>query len=98
MMHEFACARSATFPAPEQSRRANAIAAARSWDIDLETHCSQHFSREVAEEASLIVIFDETNRKWIEERYPTLKAPVVMLGSFLSSTRAEPIIADPGRK
>ena len=74
---------------------ANAIAAARSWDVDLETHRSQHFSREAAQKASLIVIFDETNRKWIEERYPTLKAPVVMLGSFLSSTQAEPIIADP---
>ena len=73
----------------------NAIVAARSWDIDLETHRSRHFSREAAEKASLIVIFDETNRKWIEERYPTLKVPVVMLGSFLSSTRAEPIIADP---
>ena len=73
----------------------NAIVAARSWDIDLETHRSRHFSREAAEETSLIVIFDETNRKWIEERYPTLKVPVVMLGSFLSSTRAEPIIADP---
>ena len=74
---------------------ANAIVAARSWDVDLETHRSQYFSREAAEEASLIVIFDETNCKWIEERYATLKAPVVMLGSFLSSTRANPVIVDP---
>jgi protein-tyrosine-phosphatase/predicted ATP-grasp superfamily ATP-dependent carboligase len=74
---------------------ANAITAARSWDVDLETHRSQHFSREAAEGASLVVVFDETNRKWIEERYPTLIAPVVMLGSFLSSARVGPIIADP---
>ena len=73
----------------------NAIVAARSWDVDLKTHRSRHFSREAAQEASLIVVFDETNRKWIEDRYPALKAPVVMLGSFLSSTQAEPIIADP---
>lgn len=73
----------------------NAIAAARSWDIDLEMHRSRYFSREAAEAASLIVIFDETNQKWIEQRYPALKAPVVMLGSFLSSIRADPIIVDP---
>lgn len=73
----------------------NAIVAARSWEIDLETHRSRYFSREAAEEASLIVIFDETNRKWIEQRYPALKAPVVMLGSFLCSKWAVPVIADP---
>ena len=74
---------------------ANAIAAARSWDVDLGTHRSHHFTRKAAEEANVIIIFDETNRRWIEERYPSLKTPVVMLGSFLSSARVDPIIADP---
>jgi protein-tyrosine-phosphatase/predicted ATP-grasp superfamily ATP-dependent carboligase len=77
------------------SSPSNAIVAARSWDIDLKAHRSRYFSREAAEAASVVVIFDETNRKWIEQRYPALKAPVVMLGSFLSSTAAEPVIADP---
>ena len=48
----------------------NAIAAARSWDVDLKMHRSRHFSQDAAEEASLIVIFDETNRRWIENRHP----------------------------
>ena len=74
---------------------ANAIAAARSWDVDLRTHRSRHFTRKAAEEANAIIIFDETNRNWIEERYPSLKTPVVLLGSFLSSARVDPIIADP---
>ena len=73
----------------------NAIAAARSWDVDLGTHRSQHFTRKAAEEANVIIIFDETNRRWIEERHPSLKTPVVLLGSFLSSARVDPIIADP---
>jgi protein-tyrosine-phosphatase/predicted ATP-grasp superfamily ATP-dependent carboligase len=74
---------------------ANAIAAARSWDVDLATHRSRYFSRDAADEASLVVIFDETNRKWIKQRYPLLRTPVVMLGSFLSSARVAPTIADP---
>ena len=74
---------------------ANAVTAARSWEIDLKTHRSQHFSREAAEKSNVIVVFDETNRNWIHGRYPSLNAPVVMLGSFLSSPQINPIIEDP---
>ena len=63
--------------------------------IDLGEHRSRYFTRRAAEDANLIVVFDEINRKWIEERYPSLKTPVVMLGSFLSSVRVDPVIADP---
>ena len=69
---------------------ANAVTAARSWDIDLGEHRSHYFTRRAAEEANLIIVFDEINRKWIEERYPALKTPIVMLGSFLSSARSLP--------
>ena len=73
----------------------NAVAAAKSWDIDLTMHRSQHLSRDAVQSANLIIIFDETNREWIENRYPSVAAPIVTLGSFLSSPETDPIIADP---
>ncbi len=73
----------------------NAVQAAKSWGIDLHRHRSQHFSLEAVQRANLIVTFDETNRDWIKRRYPSLLAPIVMLGSFLSSPAIDPIIADP---
>lgn len=70
----------------------NAIQAAESHGIDLSEHRSRHFSREAASVAQVIIIFDETNRRWIHERYPTLKTPILLLGSFGSNER---IIKDP---
>lgn len=69
-----------------------ACEAAKAYGIDLFAHRSRHFSREAAERANIIIAFDETNRRWIRERYPTLKAPIIMLGSFGSESRT---IADP---
>lgn len=74
---------------------ANAITAAKSWSINLQPHRSQHFSRDAADTADAIVIFDGVNRRWIRERYPDINAPIVMLGSFASSIHAARIIADP---
>jgi len=72
-----------------------AVTAARSWHVELGGHSSRHFTHQAAEKADIVVIFDETNRRWIKERHPSLKAPVIMLGSFLSSVRVDRIIADP---
>jgi protein-tyrosine-phosphatase len=73
----------------------NAVKAAQSWDVDLKGHRSQHLALHAVQRANLIVTFDETNRDWIERRYPSVLAPIVMLGSFLSSPASDPIIADP---
>jgi protein-tyrosine-phosphatase len=73
----------------------NALKAAKSWDVDLKAHRSQYLSAEAVQSANLIVIFDETNHNWIENRYPSVLAPIVMLGSFLSSPASNPTIADP---
>jgi protein-tyrosine-phosphatase/predicted ATP-grasp superfamily ATP-dependent carboligase len=73
----------------------NAIKAAEGWDVDLKDHRSKHFSLEAVRSAHLIVTFDGTNRNWIERRYPSAAAPIVRLGSFLSSPASDPIIADP---
>jgi protein-tyrosine-phosphatase len=71
---------------------ANALQAAKSYGIDLARHCSRHFTHEAATKAQLIIVFDEINRRWICERYPTLSAPIVFLGSFGPHDR---MIADP---
>jgi protein-tyrosine-phosphatase/predicted ATP-grasp superfamily ATP-dependent carboligase len=66
--------------------------AAKSFGVSLLEHRSTYFSRDAAERATIVIVFDETNRRWIQDRYPRLKAPIVMLGSFGSSYHS---IADP---
>ena len=73
----------------------NAVKAAENWDIDLRDHRSQYLSLEAVRRANLIITFDDTNGTWVKGRYPSLLAPLVMLGSFLSSPACDPIIADP---
>jgi protein-tyrosine-phosphatase/predicted ATP-grasp superfamily ATP-dependent carboligase len=73
----------------------NAIAAAKAHCVDLEQHRSQHFSQEAAQQASVIVVFDEINRQRVRERYPALDAPVVMLGSFDVARNQDLAISDP---
>ncbi|AOU98511.1 hypothetical protein BI364_11600 [Acidihalobacter yilgarnensis] len=71
---------------------ANALQAAKSYGIDLTRHRSRHFTHEAATRAQLIIVFDEINRRWIDERYPTLRVPILFLGSFGTHDRT---IADP---
>jgi protein-tyrosine-phosphatase/predicted ATP-grasp superfamily ATP-dependent carboligase len=47
--------------------------------IDLAAHRSVWLTRETAEAASLVVVFDEVNRGWLFDRYPALKVPVIRL-------------------
>ncbi|MDR3439922.1 hypothetical protein [Telmatospirillum sp.] len=72
-----------------------AVEAAERAGINLGTHRSSHFSREVAEAANLVVIFDDKNRRWLRQRYPRLAAPVVFLGSFSDESGTDIEIADP---
>jgi protein-tyrosine-phosphatase len=69
------------------------LAAAATHGIDLRAHRSAHLSREAAEAATAILVFDETNRHAVAERYPTLRAPVLMLGDFASPPEGD--IQDP---
>jgi protein-tyrosine-phosphatase/predicted ATP-grasp superfamily ATP-dependent carboligase len=74
---------------------ANAIAAAKARSVNLEAHRSKHFAPDSAERADLILVFDAINRRWIEERYPEIAAPVVMLGSFSPRGASNRTIPDP---
>jgi len=82
-------------PRSEVSSPLNAIKAASDLGIDLSGHKSKALSRGAAERASVIVVFDETNKRWFRERFPTLKTPVVLLGSFLPKLSADRTISDP---
>jgi protein-tyrosine-phosphatase len=52
-------------------------------------------SREIAESATVFVIFDEINLMAMRDRYPFISAPIVMLGSFLKTNEFPWRIADP---
>ncbi|WP_197513349.1 arsenate reductase/protein-tyrosine-phosphatase family protein [Acidihalobacter aeolianus] len=70
----------------------NAIHVAKSFGIDLLNHSSRHFSHDAATSAQLIIVFDEINKRWIQNRYPEIKTPIVFLGSFGTH---DTIIKDP---
>jgi protein-tyrosine-phosphatase/predicted ATP-grasp superfamily ATP-dependent carboligase len=79
-------------PANGRFSPAEAVTAARGLGIDLTAHRSCHFSAQLAEISSLVVIFDEKNRRSLHRRYPELTASVVLLGSLAGQ---EPEILDP---
>jgi protein-tyrosine-phosphatase len=72
-----------------------AVEAARLVAVDMESHRSQPLSREIAESATVFVIFDEINLMAMRDRYPFISAPIVMLGSFLKTNEFPWTIADP---
>ena len=61
----------------------------------MQGHRSQPLSREIAESATVFVIFDEINLMAMRDRYPFISAPIVMLGSFLKTNDFPWMIADP---
>ena len=58
---------------------------AASYGVDLSRHRSAWLTRETANAASLILVFDEINRAAVFDRYPRLTAPVVNLGDLTGS-------------
>ncbi len=74
---------------------ATAIEAASRVAVDMQSHRSQPLSREIAESATVFVVFDEINLMAIRDRYPFISAPIVMLGSFLKTGEFPWMIADP---
>lgn len=64
-------------PTPDFGRQA-----AAAHGIDLSTHRSAWLTREAAEAASLLVVFDETNEASVLGRYPQLNMPIIRLGDL----------------
>ncbi len=71
------------------------IEAAGALGVDLQAHRSMFLSREDAEAASAILIFDDVNQQWIARRYPRLATAVVKLGHFAPLDDWIDDIADP---
>jgi protein-tyrosine-phosphatase len=71
-------------PRPGRPTPDAGIAAARAKGIELSRHRSAHLSREEAMAATVIVVFDDINRRAVQERYPDIRAPVLKLGEFLA--------------
>ena len=72
-----------------------AVEAAKLVAVDMQSHRSQPLSREIAQTATVFVVFDEINLMAIRDRYPFISAPIVMLGSFLKKHDFPWMIADP---
>lgn len=80
-----------TLSRPGRPTPATGIRAALTQGIDLAAHRSAWLTREDAEAASLLIVFDEINRAAVFDRYPDLRAPVICLGDLTG----EGAIADP---
>jgi len=74
---------------------ANGVTAARELGIDLSSHRSAHLAPFLAEQATVLVVFDEKNRASILQRYPALAPRILFLGSFLEDLDWPSEIADP---
>lgn len=82
-------------PRNGRSSPAAAMAAAKSSDIDLSTHRSAHLSRDLAESADLLVVFDSKNMQWLRRRYPHLSARAIRLAAFEGQSEVKLEIDDP---
>ncbi len=70
-------------PRPGRSTPGFGREAAAAHGIDLSAHRSVWLSRNMAETASLVVVFDELTRSGVFDRYPDITAPVILLGDLL---------------
>jgi protein-tyrosine-phosphatase len=68
-----------TMPQSGRPTPALGLQAAAAFGIDLAAHRSARLTRAGAEAASLLVVFDETNRVAVFDQYPDLTVPVVRL-------------------
>ncbi len=66
-------------PQPDRPTPTFGLQAAAAFGIDLTAHRSVWLTREAAEAAALLVVFDETNRVAVFDRYPDLTVPVIRL-------------------
>lgn len=80
-----------TLPRPARATPDFGQQAATQFGIDLSAHRSTWLSRALAEQASLLVVFDEINRASVFNRYPDLRTPVIRLDELTDGTE----ITDP---
>ena len=73
-------------PRPPRPAPLLAVQAAAAHGIDLATHRSAYLGRAEAAAATLLVVFDETTRRAVLDRYPDLHARVLKLGDLLDGT------------
>jgi protein-tyrosine-phosphatase/predicted ATP-grasp superfamily ATP-dependent carboligase len=73
-------------PTPDFGR-----AAAAAHRVDLAAHRSVWLSRQMAESAAVLIVFDNITRAAVLDRYPDLSMPIVMLGDLAALGE----IADP---
>jgi protein-tyrosine-phosphatase/predicted ATP-grasp superfamily ATP-dependent carboligase len=69
-------------PLPGRSPPRLGLAAAAAYDIDLAAYRSAWLTRRMAEEASLLVVFDEITRMALLDRYPYIAVPLILLGDL----------------
>jgi protein-tyrosine-phosphatase/predicted ATP-grasp superfamily ATP-dependent carboligase len=71
------------------------VEAAAVHGVDLSAHRSQWLTREMAEAASLVIVFDDINRGAVLDRYPDLEVPIIRLGDVTEPADiADPVDAD----
>ena len=70
-------------PRPGRSTPTDGREAASAHGVDLSEHRSVWLNRNMVETASLVVAFDEITRSGIFDRYPDIKAPVILLGDLV---------------
>jgi protein-tyrosine-phosphatase/predicted ATP-grasp superfamily ATP-dependent carboligase len=69
-------------PQPGRPTPADGLEAAAPHGIDLSAHRSAWLTRQMAESASLLIVFDEITRSAVLDRYPNLKVPMILLGDL----------------
>ena len=70
-------------PQPGRQTPSFGLQAASPYGIDLSSHRSTWLTRQTAEAASLLIVFDETIRTALFDRYPDLRTPVLLLGHLV---------------
>jgi protein-tyrosine-phosphatase/predicted ATP-grasp superfamily ATP-dependent carboligase len=82
-------------PLPGRTPPALALAAAARRGIDLSAHRSQLLTQDMAEHASLLLVFDLINRGAVLDQFPHLATPIVRLGDFtFAGDIADPVDGD----
>ena len=70
-------------PRPGRPTPDDGITAARALGADLAGHRSTWLTRAMAQDASLLVVFDDINQGAICDRYPDLRTPMLKLGELV---------------
>jgi low molecular weight protein-tyrosine phosphatase len=69
-------------PQPGRTTPALGLKAAAAYGIDLSAHRSSWLTRDLAQSASLLIVFDALTRSAVLDRYPDLKARLVLVGDL----------------